>query len=54
MTEVYVIHWEWGDKSGSGVVSIGYETKEGAEAMLAVLQEHSDKRFTIYTVQVQI
>ena len=49
---VYVIAWEYYDHSGSGVMEHAYTNKREAERVLAMLQEHGSRQYTLHTTKL--
>lgn len=48
---IWVLGWSYYDGSGSGVVQ-AYRSETLARAQLKLMEEHSDKRWTLHSVEL--
>ena len=49
---VWIILWRWSDGSGSGLLKT-YHTKEAAEEMFSILEEHGNRCYEIIESEVE-
>lgn len=52
MSVIYVIAWYYYDHSGSGVVDYAFNSKDEAERICKMLQEHGTRQYILHTLEL--